>query len=177
MPFTYSNKVDNLTSQTVRPFSRRLDTVGDGSGLNNAIGAYTLGAPGVFKIVGGAGVLVFIKRLIVYIADDANISGTGYGGNGVLPNGLLMEIVQGGETVSFSPNPITTNAQWQRIAGSNSLIQLPGQANSIAFALEFNEQFVPLAIGPGIEFRITCRDDLSFLTEHAFTVQGFRFVA
>jgi hypothetical protein len=76
------------------PISRYADTVGDGSGIKNAIGDYSGETPTIFKIAPSAGEIYVINRLIPFLRDTGGLDADKYGNNITLTNGIVIKVVR-----------------------------------------------------------------------------------
>ena len=175
MSITYSNKLDNLSSQTARPFVQRLDTLGTGLGTTNAIGNY-LATPTKFKLTPAAGELIVINEIHIYIEDDGDFAAARYGKDLVLVNGIRVETTQDLLVTGLTNNNVLTNAHWTRVTFESTVITYGAGSNALAFRWNIKESLLPLALAVGDELAFVLNDDFSALVAHSFSVRGFKFL-
>lgn len=174
MALIYSNKISNLTSQSVQPFARRLDTVGDGTGTSNAIGNYA--SPTRFMLKPAAGELLIINELHIYVEDGGAFDSGLYGNNIVLTNGINVELVQGSLVGNLQgANAIMSNSHWTRVTFSTQTMDFGSGNNAIAWRWSFKEMFVPLTLTAEDELAVILQDNFTGLVNHSFSARGARF--
>lgn len=151
-----------------------LDTVGDGSGIKEAIGDYSSN-PTSFRLKHNSG-KVRIIRMIVMVEDTGSFD-SGLYGNGVsLTNGIRVyvrnkadEIIQ--EYTSF---PILTNGDWAgHCHDFNHFTYGSGnEVASIRWTFNKSGQAIFLDFFQGDYLEVYLEDDFSDLVKHRFSVQG-----
>ena len=96
-------------------FSRHLDTVGDGSGVTQAIGDYSGGGGTDFLIKAAPNEVLHIHRLLVYFEDTA-IDADGYGATaaGAVSPGITIKLANDNGTMIdiTDGDEITRSADW-----------------------------------------------------------------
>ncbi len=166
------------------PVTQYLDTDGDGTGTNNAIGDYT--TPDDFYMQPAAGEDVLVARLIVHIA-DATIKAGDYGALSALSNGVDLTVVLDGTTFNLDGGvAVTTNAGWGSLCfdvEQKSWSASPTQESLViryTFDKFFHDQARPASAKDGILLQghrddklvITLSDNLTGLAIHRFMAQG-----
>lgn len=162
-----------------KPLFRFLDTVGDGSGVKNAIGDYS-STPTKFLIKSKPGEMFFINRLLVSIEDDKTCDAEVYGSMAsALTNGVeIKETANDALVVDITDGlPIKTNGEWGRICSSLEVKDWGPTAayDYIQVCVTFGKCGQPLFIdGDSKEqLEIILNDDFSGLVAHHFMVQGY----
>lgn len=177
MSVTYSNKLSNLSSQSALPFARRLDTVGNGTGVSNAIGDYS-GTPTRFRLIPAAGELIIVNELHIYIEDGGPLDAGTYGNGLVLTNGIAVELKQGLVTRNIQgTNPILNNSHWTRVTFNTASMVFGGGNNALAYRWDLKNMYVPLALSSNDELAIILNDNFTGLVSHSFSARGFQFVS
>lgn len=167
--------VFNLTHGYSHDFLfRYLDTVGDGSGVKNAIGNYSA-APVEFKIVPPAGQAYGINRLVVTISGTGLDSGR-YGNALDLVNGIEVHLVKDNEVIVDLTDkiPILTNSDWSRVAHNINYVAF-GQGNEYTTVLwDFSASGEQIWLtGDENEYlRVLLNDNFTGMSSHYFHVQG-----
>lgn len=156
-----------------------LDTNGDKTGTNNAVGDYS-GTPGVFFIQPPPGAVWTIERLIVSI--HGMCGQAGYGGEDTLANGITMKTTDSeGEMILNLTNgvPIKDEMAWGQLCYDVSYQgweRIPGQGQSgltwVFARWTFGKSGLPIVLKDQQRLVVTLNDDLEHLTEHRFQAQG-----
>lgn len=157
-------------------FVRHLDTVGDGSGVDdaNVNGSVT---PVVFRLNSpAAGPAYHVERLIIHIGDSAMNTGA-YGAVPALTNGVLVKVHNAAGTAIldlFANDAAKTLTDWTHVAdGAVSVLDQGTGDEFFSATILFREMFgQPLLLLAGESLRITVRDDLTGLTHHHFVASG-----
>lgn len=159
------------------PLNRLLDTVGDGSGVTNAIGDYSVTAE-TFLIAPGPGEVFEIHALGVEIQ-------TSSGGNSIRPNrygdivgGLSVGLdiythngISVVEEITEAGSPILDNRDWIRYAFDVST-ETDNQTGFIHINWDFGDAAITISGDATEELRVGMNDDLSQLVGHTFTAKG-----
>lgn len=173
-----ASQIRGLTGVTVPLYlSRHLDTVGDGSGDKNANGNYAA-AVEEFKIVPGATEIFRIARMIIHIDDVGNPGAGTYGAGAVLANGVEVQVKDAsGVIIDMTDGmPVKENGDWQHYSYDVSYTTFgPGNAGYVGIRWTFLRGGVALRLDGSAGEYLAARfnDDLTFLTEHIFVVQGY----
>ncbi len=168
----------NHLFQPVPAFSHHLDTVGDGTGLINAVGNYSdAGAgPEEFKIV-AARDHVSIYRILVSLEDASGFKAEIYGSGSALTNGITLEHRSAtGRVISdFTTVPVKTNAQWGMYCFDVDVKtwRTGGSGNELLVARwTFERMGEPLRFMKDHSLVIKLHDDFTGLISHNYVVQG-----
>jgi hypothetical protein len=158
-----------------RPLIRFLDTVGNGTGTKNAIGNYSV-TPGVFFIQPAAGVKYVLTQFTFHYSDSGGFSGAVYGSAAAaLTNGILLQATVNSVTYDLLDGlPIKDNDGVLHAFSHSELTQYAGAGASMTatFSSELFETALILDGATNDKLFVTCRDDLTFLTDQYFTVRG-----
>lgn len=166
--------------------SHYLDTVGDQTGLTNAIGDET---PGEFFIQAQPGQQLVIARLIVYIEDGVTgkFDPGKYGDIAALPNGIKVQVRESDDEVIndlTNGHAIHTNGQWQQVCFDVSVLD-NNSTMSLAVRWTYDksipqgygeEGHTPIVLNPGQKFSVIVNDNFTGLLSHHFLVQGVETV-
>lgn len=174
MSIGYSNKLSNLSSQTVRPLVQRLDTLGTGLGTTNAIGNYL--TPTRFKLNPQAGELIVVHELHIYIEDGGTLDSGFYGNGLTLVNGIRVEVIQNGVVSGLTNNNVMTNAHWTRVTFNSQVLTFGIGNAALAFKWDIGATMVPLALSAGDELAVILNDNFTGLINHSFSMRGYKFV-
>ena len=162
---------------TLRPISRFADTVGNGTGSINANvdGSVT---PVTFKVTPGAGEIIKIRRMIIYIL-DASIDSGGYGGLSALTNGIHVHVVRysglGSEFIDWDITgqlDIVRNTDWKALCHDEIYSNYGTGLESLSYRYTFTNDgdYITLTGDNQDEFRIIINDDLTGLSGHLFRI-------
>ena len=151
-----------------------LDTVGDGSGLKEANGNYSVAA-GSFRLKHASGI-ADIYRMIVMI-EDAGAFDSGLYGNGiVLTNGIRVYLKNSLNVVmeEFTGFPILTNGDWAGHCHDHEHHSFGSGNEVVSVRWTFDKSGQPLTVnfGAGEYLEVYLNDDFSGLVKHRFSVQG-----
>ena len=160
------------------PKSRYADTVGDGSGIKNANGDYSL-SPTIFRIKPGVDRVINVTRLIVYIRDTGTLDADSYGNGIVLTNGIKFQLVRfaglSNETILWGGDaglPVLSNSHWKRICHDEIHSSFGTGDESVTYRYTFtrdtNGSPIRLDDANKDEIQIILEDDFSGLVEHYF---------
>lgn len=175
MGVTYSNKARNLTSQSVIPFTQRLDLLGDGTGTTNANGNYVV--PTRFRLIPAAGELIVVHELHIYVEDGGSLDSGTYGNGLVLVNGIRAELKQGPTTVGLTNNNVMNNSHWTRVTFNTQTLTFGGGNEAIAWRWDIANMHVPLALTDNDELALILQDNFTGLVSHSFSVRGYKFIS
>ena len=161
----------------LKPFFRLLDTVGDGTGDDNAAQNYAI-TPATFRIIPAANEVIILEQLLVHISDNSSFAPTGYGGRAALGNGYQIIATMpnmNAENLLANGDVIKHNDDFLHWGpGALDLIKFTGGADSSVGAyraVNFGVDFV-LDGSQGHKIEITLNDDFSTLVDHHFIVHG-----
>lgn len=114
--------------------------------------------------------------MIVSIKDTAGFTAEGYGDGAALTNGMDICVCQGGETVSLTPHPIKTNAEWAFYTYDIMLINFDAAPTNQSMVVRwtFARMGAPIRLegNAGDQIVVVAQDDLSHLIEHHYAFQG-----
>lgn len=174
----YFNQVSHGVVKT--PFSRWLDTNGDGSGTKEAIGDYSA-APQSFSItpsqVTDAEEVMRVARMIVSIEDSGAFSAEKYGYMSALTNGVRLVVTRDSVEIDDGMNgvPVTSNAEWGALCYDAS-VKTWGVGNQmllVRWTFEKTGSIIRLDGEAKESLDIVLNDDFSGLIKHRFLVQGY----
>ena len=155
---------------------RFLDTNGDGSGTQNAVGDYS-GAAEEFYYQPPRN--TELHRMVIHITDTAGISQAEYGNLGsALTNGysLVVKDESGAQVNDLCDGiPIKSNADFGRYCYD---VELKSWTNTpanetVQVRWTFAKAGFPLYLPANYQLSITFNDNLSGLIEHYFMLQGY----
>lgn len=160
------------------PISRYADTVGDGSGVKNAIGNYSSGGLGetILKIAPGATETIKVSRMIVFIRDTGAFDADKYGNNITLTNGIEIKITRGASVLWDITDslPVLTNTHWKRLCHDEIHSSYGVGDESITYRYTFtkdsNGSPIILDGANSEQLQIILNDDFSNLVEHYFRI-------
>jgi hypothetical protein len=163
--------------------SRFAETVGDGSGGQNAIGNYTnggvtpLGAT-EFKLTAQSNEHISIERMIVSIVDGAITNADAYAGAGVLSNGIKLYVTDSLGATQYNltdPDiPVTTVGDWAHYCHDLTIwAGLAGGDDHATVRWTFARSGKPVVLLPGWSINVLCQDSFATLTKHRFLLQGY----
>lgn len=165
--------------QVKQPFFRYLDTNGDGTGDENAIGDYGT-TPDVFFIQPAEGQIMLLSRIIVFVEDAKGFLADIYGGSlaPALTNGITMKVVddKGTQIDLTNGQPIKTNSQWSQICYDAQLIDWGAGSNdamAVRFTFAKSGSVIRLEGDKNERFEIGLSDSMVHLEKHTFMVQGY----
>jgi hypothetical protein len=159
-------------------FVRVLDTVGDGSGTENAIGNYSDAGLGEtdFLIKPPTGVLFEVSRILFSIRDGVGASAEKYGSTTALTNGVKILIYRGATLMRDLTNgtPIKTNTHFTRYTHDVMLHEWGAgdEVLSVSWSMHGSDEHIHLDGNRDDKLVIRLNDDMSDLVEQYFSVQG-----
>ena len=158
-----------------QPFSRWLDTVGDGSGVKVANGDYS-GSVQKFSLIPGQGEIFRVARMIVTI-QDSTFAAAKYGNMTALTNGVrLVSSVEGEEVIDAMDGiPVKTNAGWGAMCYDAS-VKAWGVGDEfllVRWTFERTGSIIRLVGNKDESLDVILNDDFSALADHRFLVQGY----
>lgn len=167
------------------PLFHFADTVGDGSGLIDAIGDYSSGALGLteFAFAPAAGEVFKIARLIVTIEDAGTFDSAAYGNGITLTNGISIHkrtgVPNGSSTLIqdlTAADPVHTNTEWGSYCYDVALHDFGAGNPVLLVRWTFSKSGGDVELdGDAAEYlSIRCSDDMSALVGHEFQLQGFQ---
>lgn len=154
---------------------RFLDTNGDGTGTQNAIGDYSV-TPEEFYFQPELD--TDVHRLIIHMEDTTGANAVDYGNiTGGLTNGYTLRVLDTAqaEVTDLCDNTvIQTNAGIGRFCYDVDLKTWGAGNEFIQARWTFARAGHPLFIAAGYRLSITFNDDLTGLIEHFFMIQGYQ---
>jgi hypothetical protein len=156
--------------------SRFADTVGDGSGLIQAVGTYA-GSPTAFKLTAAPSQHITIERMLFSMRAGTINNNDVYGPAGVLTNGISVYVTDSlGNIVYYLTDPkepIKRLAAWAHYCYDyDTWAGLAAGEDNAAARWTFGKSGLPVELLPGWSVNVLCEDDLDALTEHQFLFQG-----
>jgi hypothetical protein len=162
--------------------SRHLDTVGDGTGVKEAIGDYSA-TPTVFRIENTNPVLdMVLNSFQLYLQSDGKFLPNKYGGVPGLINGIRFVVMRDGDIITDLTNgePLVHTCCLARLfsrvefsVGAEATGGGPGKPDWVAATWDFGRHGVPLVLGHEDSLEAHLNDDFSGLDVHRFTVFGY----
>ena len=161
-------------------WSHLCDTNGDGTGVNDATGAYSVGGPGIFHYECQAGERININRLLVYVRMSGAWTAEKYGAiAGGLSDGILVRVKNssGGVRLDLLNGlAVVSNADWARECHDSTHIDWGSGDEYLSVRWIFRrDSDSGVVITAGEKFEVVCQDDLSTLAEHRFKLRGETF--
>lgn len=158
-------------------WSHLCDLNGDGTGVSNAIGSYSVGSPGIFHYECQVGERININRMLVFVRDDGVWTAEKYGSiAGGLSDGILVRIKDdaGGIRLDLLNGlTIVSNADWSRECHDTTHIDWGSGDGFLTARWTFrNDSDSGAIITAGEKFEVVCQDNLSTLVEHRFKLRG-----
>lgn len=158
-------------------YYRFLDTNGDGTGTQNAVGDYSV-TPQEFYFE--PDVDAKIHRMIIHIEDTSGFQAQDYGNiTGGLTNGYSLSVRDNGNEILDLCDGllIQTNAEIGRYCYDVDVKTWGAGNEALQARWTFDKAGAPLVINAGYRLSITLNDDLTGLIEHYFMIQGYRYHA
>ncbi len=158
-------------------FSLVLDTNGDSSGIDDAIGNYSDAGDGLTEFKRNRnGDTLEIHRLIIHYT-DAKIDAGFYGDAITLTNGIKVQIRDTDDNTIFDLTnglPIKTNANWGRVAYDTLISNFGSGAGDDGFSVRwtFSRAGTPIYLKNNLYFAVVLNDDFTGLVTQSFTIQG-----
>ena len=173
--------VVSQTQQVPLLFTQFLDTVGDGSGVKNAIGDYSGGVT-IFKVQPGAGVIYKIHTMIIHIEDGSGFRAERYAALGTaLTVGIIVRVQDNGGTIvalTDATAPVKNNGNWAEYAGPGVDVKAWGAGEEQLVGLwEFAQcHGVPIRLDGDANERleVVLNDDFTDVVDHHFVARGFK---
>ena len=155
--------------------TRFLDTVGDGTGNKQFTGDYSSNpVKAIIKPINDS--ILYINRLIIFIADSGSVDAGYYGNSISLNNGIFIKHEkQDGTLIKDITDgmPIKTNADYARYGFQVSDISFGSGLNYIHAVLTFEKNGTPLTLQPDEQLSIYLNDDFSPLKQHTFRAGAY----
>lgn len=161
----------------MRNFYTFLDTVGDGTGSDNANVNGSI-SPVIFKkSLPPNAYRMDISRMIIGITDVGSIDSASYGNGIVLTNGITLGIYQQGTDAlvrNLTPenSVIKTNHDWAFKCHDLNVFSFGTGSESLTARWSFTAAGAPEVVGTDEYFGVVIADDLTGLIEHKFQIQG-----
>lgn len=162
--------------QQHKPIFRFLDTSGNGLGVKNAIGNYSLPGTPFFIETTDPKERYILHRVMCYIEDaETSINLSTYGGATALTNGIVIrKVMRDGTTYDLTDAlPIKSNSDWARICYDVDISTFPAGNNYVHARWTFALSGSPLVLNPFDRLEFVMRDNLTSLVQHSFLVQGY----
>ncbi len=154
--------------------SRFLDTNGAGTGSVEATGDYSV-TPGIFKCT-PAGSDLYITRMIVLVQDSGGFRAEGYGDQAAgITNGIGVSMWrEGSQHINFTPVTVKSNAEWGGYCYDTEVKAWGGGDDLLLVRWTFEKSGEKMRLRKVLsdELRVTLNDDMTFLVNHRFLVQG-----
>ena len=155
--------------------TRFLDTIGDGTGNKQFTGDYSAN-PTKAIIKPNNDAILYINRLIIFIADSGSVDAGYYGNSITLNNGIFIKHEkQDGTLIKDITDgmPIKTNADYARYGFQVSDISFGSGLNYIHAVLTFEKNGTPLTLQPDEQLAIYLNDDFTPLKQHTFRAGAY----
>lgn len=156
--------------------SRFLDTNGDGTGTKIANGDYS-SEQEIFYCQPGAGEILRVARMLVYIEDLGNIAIEDYGAINALSNGVVVRVQNDSGTILDLTDglPVKSNGNWARFCYDFTITAFGAVNNAITARWTFTKagQFIRLVGDNNERLEVVLNDDLDGLIDHTFIIQGY----
>lgn len=157
-----------------------LDTNGDGTGVKNANGDYSLAEEEFFITppIASPEVAYSLTRMIISIEDSSGMQQNEYGNLGsALGAGIEVQVLDSDNNVINNMTdgvPVTTNAGWGRQCYDVELKswQTAPANELILVRWTFNQTGSPILLTNGQRLAVVFNDDLNGLISHYYQVQG-----
>ena len=165
------------------PLFQYLDTVGDTTGTDNAIGNYSDAGDGLteFKVAPGLEEVYQLHRLVIVLSDAGTMVADGYGSSSALTNGIAAKIKNAaGTIVDFtSGDLIKANAEWAQICYDVAVLNFgTGNPNEyLTVRWTFTKGYGgPLILdgSKGEYFTLDLNDSMVHLLKQRFHAQGYK---
>lgn len=160
-------------------FTRFFTAAGDGTGSTSFTGNYSA-TETRFRMQAQEGESIEVHRLLVFV-EDSKINADDYGAIAAgLTNGIALDI-RTGSTIAAdltAGHPVQTSADWGRFCYDVDS-KAWGAGNEFLVARwTFERHGEPIVLRGSTFDRlvISCKDNLTGLVEHSFSVQGIRSV-
>lgn len=145
----------------------------------NAVGNYSPVSPGDFFISPPANELWVIERMMISIQASGLFRATGYGDSvSELANGIQILRTENGDVSDFliTTKPILHNSEWGQYSYDADVKTWGSGSTVLLCRWTFSKSGKPISLdgATGEKLVVRCRDDLSYLEEHYFHVQGFK---
>jgi len=163
--------MENVTLPLASPIIKLLDTIGNGSGITNAIGNYST-TPVLFTAVVPPNTLWFLNFIKIQVSDTGTFGGHDYGNitNGLI-NGYSIKIYKNNIPTVLTAGLITYNDQFIHYSFEYQLTQFSNSYWTSSAVLRFDPPFV-LCGNLGDRVEITLHDNFTGLTDHTFAIHG-----
>ena len=171
----------NVISWGADLISRHLDTVGDGSGIKDAIGDYSI-TPIILRIENyNPDMDMALSSLDLYIRSELEFLPTNYGGVDELENGISVTVQKVGMTVDLTNGePIIHTCCLCRLFHEVHYNLMGGWEpgaplgkNWISATWKFERHGIALVLREGESIEIALSDDFTGLDAHRFMVYGY----
>jgi hypothetical protein len=159
---------------TRREIFRVLDTVGDGTGVTNAIGDYS-STETSFRIT-DPDKHFYITRMLVQIEDSGSFATSGYGALAGLTNGIHVHVSDANEVVDNDLTdqlPIKSNNDWARVCYDLKLENWASGNSAVHARWTFTNAGHPIRVEKNHHFEVVLNDNFTGLVSHYFFAQGF----
>lgn len=175
MSHSYDTEYFNPSNHIFQFLSKDVD--GSQSIANiNANGDYS-SVKGKFLIHAPVGYLYVLTRMIIYIQDTGSFRSEGYGAQATpLTNGLNLCLCESGVENVITSKPIQHNAEWGMYNYDVDVKTWGAGDESLLARWSFFLSGQPFTVDGDREqsFGIILNDNMSFLVEHHFHIQGYK---
>jgi len=157
-------------SHQKRTLFQLADTAGDGTGDQDAIGDYSI-TPDEFYVQPATGEVLWVEHVLIAITDGAAMSGSLYGSDLVLTNGIEIQVINGNGDVREDITdglPIIANPDLTRLGTVDELAFGSGD-QGLQCAISFDQ---PIIVRSSERFTFLLSDDFSDLVHQYFTIMG-----
>ena len=153
--------------------SRYMDTIGDGSGVKNAIGDYA-STPTIFKIKPRPSEIFHVHRLIPFLQDSGSLDTASYGNGIILTAGIEIKVVDDSGVLWDITDgvPIKSNAAWKKLCFDENISEYGqgDESGSWRYTFDKDGDHIVLDGANGGELQASFGDSFAQLVEHYFRV-------
>ena len=151
---------------------------GSDAGTNNANGNYSTNT-GSFYLQPPAGEIWRVHRMMINILNTGSATAINqYAGISELSNGIQVRVINGGTDDLTNDDPIKKLTDWAAYCYDLDLKNKVNNGNTcyagVRWTFANSGQEIRLIGDNGDRIEVTCRDDLTDLTEHRFLIQGYK---
>jgi hypothetical protein len=120
--------------------------------------------------------MLHIARMIIMIEDTGNFSASGYGASTALTNGIGVEVFNADDTLLIdltADEHVHANIEWAEYCHDVNYQSFGTGPNYMSARWTFTRGGKPISLQTGQYLAVELQDDMTFLDEHKFMVQGF----
>ena len=177
LSYKVSPSQTNRSGPQGKIINKYLRLSGSASETNNANGDYSTNT-GSFYVQPPAGEIWRIHRMLVNILNTGSATNIDqYAGIAELANGIQVRVINGGTDDFTDADPITKLTDWAAYCYD---LDVKNKVNGgstcyagVRWTFANSGQQIRLIGDNNDRFEVTCRDDLTDLTEHRFLIQGY----